>query len=125
MLNIRQLLGQSGEARASSFLKKKGYKIISTNYRCRYGEIDIIAKNDEVLVFIEVKTRTSKEFGGPAAAVDLRKQIQISKTAHHYLANQGNIEIDARFDVVSVLTQKDKATEIEHIVDAFEFCLSG
>jgi putative endonuclease len=123
MLNIRQLLGQHGESKASTYLKKKGYKIITTNSRCRYGEIDIIAQNDEFVVFIEVKTRTSKKFGGPAAAVDLRKQIQISKTAHHYLAGQGNEEIDARFDVISVLTHKGKATEIEHIVDAFEFCL--
>jgi putative endonuclease len=124
MLNIRQLLGQNGEAYASSYLKKKGYTIITTNYRCTYGEIDIIAKDDEVLVFIEVKTRTSKMFGSPAAAVDLRKQIQISKAAHHYLADLGNEEIDARFDVISVLDQKNKTTEIEHIIDAFEFCLS-
>ncbi|TKB09164.1 YraN family protein [Desulforhopalus sp. IMCC35007] len=120
---MRQLLGQNGEADASSYLRKKGYKIITTNYRCKYGEIDIIAKNDEVLVFIEVKTRASKKFGSPAAAVDLRKQIQISKAAHHYLSELGNEEVDARFDVVSVLAEKDKKYKIEHIIDAFEFCL--
>ena len=124
MLNVRQLLGQNGEADASSYLKKKGYKIITTNYRCKYGEIDIIAKNGGVLVFIEVKTRTSQMFGSPAAAVDLRKQIQISKAAHHYLSDLGNEEVDARFDVISVFAQKNMKNEIEHITNAFEFCLS-
>lgn len=122
MPNLRQILGQKGEAQAARYLKQKGYKIIKKNYKCKYGEIDLIARDADVLIFIEVKTRTSIEFGSPAAAVDYRKQKQISKVAYHYLVTHHNEDIDARFDVVSVLSQKNKETTIEHIIDAFNFC---
>lgn len=89
-----------------------------------FGEIDLIARYGGVLIFIEVKTRTSKNFGGPAAAVDYRKQVQISKVAHNYLVTHYNDDTDARFDVVTILSQKGKKTEIEHITNAFEFCIS-
>lgn len=124
MLNLRQILGQKGEAVAGRYLKGKGYTIVKTNYRCLYGEIDLIVRDGDVLIFVEVKTRTSRNFGGPAAAVNYRKQIQISKVAHHYLVTHHNADIDARFDVVSVLSQKGKTTEIEHITNAFDFCIS-
>lgn len=124
MVSLRQLLGQKGEVEASLYLQRKGYKIVATNYRCSFGEIDLVARYGDVLIFIEVKTRTNKNFGGPAAAVDYRKQVQISKVAHHYLVTHHCEDIDARFDVVSILSQKGKKTQIEHISNAFEFCIS-
>ncbi len=123
MRNLRQILGQKGEKQAARYLKKKGYKIVTSNYRCQYGEIDLIAKNADILIFIEVKTRTSSDFGGPAAAVDCRKQKQISKVAHHYLVTHHNDDVDARFDVISILSPSGKKTEIEHITNAFDFCI--
>ncbi|MFT5698740.1 MAG: putative endonuclease [Desulforhopalus sp.] len=124
MVNIRQLLGQKGETEASHYLKRKGYEIIKTNFRCRYGEIDLIARKADVVIFIEVKTRTNNDFGGPAAAVDYRKQKQISKVAHHYMVTHHNDDIDARFDVIAILAKKGLDTEIVHITNAFDFCIS-
>lgn len=124
MLNLRQILGQKGEKQAARFLKQKGYKIVIANYRCKYGEIDLVARDADILIFIEIKTRTSNDFGGPAAAVNYRKQQQISKVAHHYLVtHHRNDDVDARFDVICVLSPKGQQTQIEHIHDAFEFCI--
>ncbi|MFT5728648.1 MAG: putative endonuclease [Desulforhopalus sp.] len=123
MPNLRQILGQKGEKQAAKYLKKKGYKLVTANYRCQYGEIDLIARDADILIFIEVKTRTSTDFGDPAAAVDYRKQQQISKVAHHYLVTHHNDDVDARFDVISILSPNGKMTEIEHITNAFDFCI--
>ena len=123
MVNLRQILGSQGEATAARFLKRKGYTIIKKNYRCSYGEIDLIAQDGDTLVFVEVKTRTSQDFGGPAAAVNFRKQVQISKTAHNFLTEL-NSDTDARFDVVSILMEKNKERQIDHITNAFDFALS-
>ena len=123
MRNLRQILGDKGEKQAARYLKKKGYKIVTSNYKCQYGEIDLIARDADILIFIEVKTRTSCDFGGPAAAVDFRKQKQISKVAHHYLVTHHNDDVDARFDVISILSPNGKKTEIEHIINAFDFCI--
>lgn len=123
MPNLRQLLGQKGEKQAVRHLKLKGYKVITTNYRCQYGEIDIIARDADTLIFIEVKTRKTTAFGGPSAAVDHRKQKQISKVAHHYLITHHNDDVDARFDVISILSPDGKASEIEHITNAFDFSI--
>jgi len=123
MVNLRQILGEKGEKQAARYLKKKGYKIVTANYRCKYGEIDLIARYADILIFIEVKTRTSTYFGVPAAAVDYRKQQQISKVAHHYLITHHNDDVDARFDVISILSPRGQKAEIEHISDAFDFCI--
>jgi len=123
MRNLRQILGQKGEKQAARYLKKKGYKVVTANYRCQYGEIDLIARDADILIFIEVKTRTSTDFGGPAAAVGYRKQQQISKVAHHYLVTHHNDDVDARFDVISILSPIGQKTEIEHITNAFDFCI--
>ncbi len=123
MVSLRQILGQQGEASAARYLKSKGYRVIKKNYRCSYGEIDLIAPDGDTLVFIEVKTRTSTSFGEPAAAVNFRKQQQISKTAHYFLTELGK-DKDARFDVISILQEKGKEMRIDHITNAFDFALS-
>lgn len=124
MLSKRQLLGQSGEAQAARFLKKRGLKIVTRNYSCKHGEIDIIGRDGDVLVFVEVKTRSQESFGTPSSAVTFRKQQQISKTAHNYMVEHQISDVDARFDVISVLAPKGEKVRIEHIPDAFEFCIS-
>ena len=110
----KKTLGKKGEEIALKYLKKKGYKILATNYRCPLGEIDIIAKYKKVIAFIEVKTRRSSTFGLPQESVNQRKQYQLSKVALYRLT-----KTKARFDVVSVLIDND-SEKVELIQDAFE-----
>jgi putative endonuclease len=111
-------LGKEGEAAAVRFLKKKGFRIVETNYRTPVGEIDIIAKDKNVLVFIEVKTRADKTFGYPFEAVNARKREKIRKVALSFMKKYRR-EFPARFDVLSII-MKDGKKHIEHISDAFE-----
>src|SRR3954462_3604774 len=83
-------LGLMGENAAAKFLKKQGFKILVPRYRCRYGEIDLVAREKDTLVFIEVKTRTSTEYGDPYEAVTLEKQKHMSKVALDYLCKIQN-----------------------------------
>ena len=112
-------LGRKGEEVALRFLKKKGYKIIEKNYVCKMGEMDIIAREKDTLVFIEVKTRTSMAFGPPQLAVNSTKQMQLSKVALYFLKEKRLEDIKARFDVVAILL-RPKGEEIELIKDAFD-----
>lgn len=111
-------IGNWGEEAAVGLLKKKGYIILERNFRGERGEIDIIARDNETLVFVEVKTRLQKTFGNPEDAVDNRKQAQIGKIAMVYLMEKDLKEKDCRFDVVAVFKAGTK-TEIRHIEDAF------
>jgi putative endonuclease len=88
-------LGRRGEEVAFRFLKKKGYRIIEKNYACKMGEMDIIAKEKDTLVFIEVKTRTSSLFGPPQLAVNFSKQRQLSKVALNYLKERIKKELNS------------------------------
>ena len=114
----RLLLGRSGEDEAVRSLKKNGYRIVERNYRCRYGEIDIVALDGKVIVFVEVKTRTGHGFGAPGEAVDLRKQLHIARAAQHYIAEKGVEGREARFDVVGIVGS-DGRRRVELIKDAF------
>jgi|SRR3972149_7207737 len=122
MTNTRIDIGKRGETLAISFLKKNGYRIIESNFRCRYGEIDIIAQDGKTVAFIEVKTKTSNRFGSPTQAVDSRKQRQVSKTALAYISQKRLTNYSARFDVVGI-NIKGSNSEIELIKNAFELCL--
>ncbi len=110
--------GKLAEEAAVKFLDSKGYKVIGRNYRTRFGEIDIIAREDGVTCFVEVKARHSRLFGEPCEAVSTRKQGQISRCALYYLKENGLCDKPARFDVVSVI-YADSLPEIELIRDAF------
>ncbi len=113
-------IGQEAEATAVSFLKKKGFKILYKNYRTPVGEIDIIAKEKDTIVFIEVKARTSTYYGLPKEAVTAKKQQQIIKTALWYLKEkQLHNKSKIRFDVIAILLTNNK-TKIEHIKEAFQ-----
>ena len=117
---LRKLFGDAGERAAVSYLKKKGYRIHGRQMRNLFGEIDIIAQDGECLVFVEVKTRSSDRAGAPSAAVGLRKQRQISRTATAWLKKRNLLDHRARFDVISIIWPSGGQPEIEHIQNAFE-----
>jgi len=112
-------LGTKGENIAVRFLQKKGYRIVARNYKTPVGEIDIIARDGETTVFIEVKTRTVVSFGYPFEAVDNRKKHKLKNLALLYLKRQGK-ESAVRFDVLSIFCRDNGIQDIEHIKDAFE-----
>lgn len=118
MKRNRTDLGGRGEAYGKAFLKRKGYRILEENYRTSIGEIDIIARDGDTVVFVEVKTRESGRFGRPFEAVDLRKQRKISGAALLYLKQFRSVP-PCRFDVVSVYEGKS-GLKAELIRDAFE-----
>jgi putative endonuclease len=113
-------IGPQGEELAADYLNRFGYKIIERNYRRRFGEIDIIAKEEETIVFVEVKTRRSTRFGTPFEAVDLRKQRQLSRVALDYLTRHDLLERPARFDIIAVLMEHEQKPRFEVIKNAFD-----
>jgi len=111
--------GKQGEDIAVAYLKKRGYKIIERNYICLFGEIDIVAKDENTLVFVEVKSRKSEVFGDPQVAVGLAKQKRMSKISLKYLEEKNLYPCNARFDVVAIKILPAGNT-IELIQNAFE-----
>ena len=112
-------LGSKGEDVAAKFLKRNGYRIIARNYKTPLGEIDIIAKDGNTIVFIEVKTRTSYAFGYPFESVTTKKKQKLKNLALLYLKKHGH-QSAARFDVISISSDNDMKMDIEHIKDAFD-----
>lgn len=110
----KKLLGASGEKLAVKYLKKQKYKILEVNYKTHFGEIDVIAQDGQAIVFIEVKTRTSSDYGEPSEAVDYKKRQKYKIVAEEYLMRTGKTDCECRFDAVEV-----KNKEINHIKDAF------
>ncbi len=110
-------LGRKGEEAAVAFLKKKEYRIVERNWYFSGYEIDIISEDEEFIVFIEVKTRTSSEWGNPGDAVDERRMRRMIRAASHYLKIK-RIDKPARFDIITVLGN-ERHFELEHIEDAF------
>jgi len=121
MTRERLSLGKKGEDLAIAQLRALKYKILERNFKCALGEIDIIAREKDTLVFVEVKTRRTRDFGGPAAAVNERKQRQLSRVALTYLNMKKLPQMPARFDVVAV-ELIPPAPRIEVLRDAFELC---
>lgn len=115
-------LGKYGEEIAANYLMKRGYIIKERNYRSSLGEIDIICKDQETIVFIEVKTRSSRKYGYAGESVDQNKQKKIIINAINYLVRKNLKAFKFRFDVVLIhLSNKQNNEEIEHIKDAFNF----
>ncbi len=110
----KKLLGRVGEKKAEDFLKKKGYKILTTNYKTHLGEIDIIAEDKGVTVFVEVKLRSGYDYGSGAEAVNARKQEKYFKVATEYLVRNKKLDVPCRFDVVEI-----EDGQINLIIDAF------
>ncbi|WP_373498551.1 YraN family protein [Desulfococcus sp.] len=121
MLNRPQRFGLAGESLAAEILEGSGYRILTRNYRTKMGEIDIIARDGEVLVFVEVKARAgSGLYGNPKYAVNRAKQRRISKAALHYLKETGRMGCRARFDVVSIISRGEGGVRWEIVKNAFE-----
>jgi putative endonuclease len=110
--------GSSGEKAAAEYLRSKGFAILETNYRAEGCELDIIAREGDTIVFVEVKTRAGTSYGFPEEAVGAVKQENIGRAAEAYLLTH-RLENEIRFDVISVVTPKNKAPEIHHFPDAF------
>lgn len=109
-------LGKKGEEIAVRYLKEKHYEILETNWQAHKFEIDIIALDKKEIVFVEVKTRSTNFFGTPEEAVTLSKQKHLIEGAHYYL-EENEIDLDARFDVISIINSPQ--LKVEHIEEAF------
>ncbi len=113
-------LGTNGEKRAEVYLRRRGYRIVEKNYRCRLGEIDLIAFKDKTIVFCEVKTRNNKEYGEPYESVTRHKQERLRLLAEIYLQKTKRYDFDCRFDVISILLGlHGRVKELIHIKNAF------
>lgn len=116
------LSGAWGESVAAGFLKKKHYKLVAMNYRCRFGEIDLIVSNKNFLVFVEVKLRKSDKFANAHEFVDYHKQNRIRTTAEYFLSDY-QTRLQPRFDVIEIYAPDGVNTQnpvIRHMEDAFQ-----
>ena len=111
--------GELGERAAKKFLQAQGMKFLVANFRSAHGEIDLIFREPDCLVFTEVKTRSSEDWTRPAAAVDARKRRLLSQTALDYLALLKNPPVKFRFDIVEVLLANGAVREVRHLPNAF------
>jgi putative endonuclease len=109
-------LGSDAEKAAAIYLQQKGLKLLASNYRCRYGEIDLVMRDGKTIVFVEVRMRSNPSFGGAAMSITPAKQQKLIRTASHYLQLHGNS--DCRFD--AILMQSKTSDSIEWITNAFD-----
>lgn len=114
-----KVLGSEGEILAVRYLKRQGYAIIARNFTTRVGEIDIIAKDGETIVFVEVKTRTNDAFGAPFESINAAKKKKLTNAASLFLKSLKK-ETPARFDIISIIRHPSGNNRIQHIKDAFE-----
>lgn len=112
-------LGRRGEDAAARFLHRHGYEIVERNWKCKAGEADIIARDGEWVVFVEVKTRTSIEKGLPSEAVNKEKRHRYEKIAALFLSNYDAVDVPVRFDVVSILVTGENRALLRHHINAF------
>lgn len=112
------LLGKKGEEMAQSYLMRKGYELLETNYRYQKAEIDIIARKNNLIAIVEVKTRKSSDYGEPESFLKPAQIKRLVNAANFYIEQLDDASIEVRFDIVSILLDGRKAS-IEHIEDAF------
>lgn len=112
-------LGRRGEEAAARFLIRRGYEIVERNWTCAAGEADIIARDGDWIVFVEVKTRTSVEKGFPSEAVDARKRERYERIAALFLAGYDEVDVPVRFDVVALLVVAPDRALVRHHINAF------
>ena len=120
MRDRRRVLGDEGEGRAEAYLRGKGFRILGRNVRSPLGELDLIADDQGVLVFVEVKRRRSGTYGGAIEAVDARKRAKLTQLAAHYLAQHRIRDRACRFDVVLIQDDAAPAEAVRHIANAFD-----
>jgi putative endonuclease len=122
---LRKLFGDRGERLAVRHLKRQGYRILARQSRNRIGEIDIIARDGEWLVFVEVKTRASGQAGHPAEAVTFAKQKQLTRAALAWLKRRRLLDCRARFDVIAIRWEPGRPPVLDHYRHAFEAAGDG
>lgn len=110
-------LGKKGEDLAANYLLKKGYKIVARNFSFQKAEVDIIARKDNILAIIEVKTRSTPDFGNPQEFVKGRQIQRLVKAVDHFV-NDHNMDVEVRFDIIAIIKNK-AGTRLEHLEDAF------
>ncbi len=113
--------GNAGEAEAARYLRKQGYTLLASQWRCRFGELDLVARDRKgTICFVEVKLRSAGAIGLPREFVDARKQERLRKAAACYLSIHG-LDAPARFDVAEVYTDKERrVVRLEYLADAFQ-----
>lgn len=112
-------LGPRGEQMAADYLTQRGYRVVARNYRCPVGEIDLVAIDDDTVVFVEVKTRSSDEAADPEIAVHPEKRRRLTRAGKHFVARHRLHEKPCRFDVVAIVDRGTGSPQIEHFEDAF------
>ncbi len=122
MPSARSELGARGEGLARAFLKAKGYRVVATNYRCRHGEVDIIARDGPCLVFVEVRTRRARGwFGAPQESISRHKRRRLITTAETYLQDSNEDHADWRIDLVAInIDSRGIVRPVEHVENAVE-----
>lgn len=117
MTKRRQIIGSTGEQAACRFLNDSGYEILETNYRCPLGEIDIVARNDGLIIFVEVRTKTGTGYGSPRESITTAKGKRLKNLARYYMQQNYQREITSRIDLIAVmLNRADHAIDqLEHI----------
>lgn len=110
-------LGKWGEALAAEFVEKQGYEILERDWKSGHHDLDIIARDEDTLVIIEVKTRRNRLFGDPEEAIDYKKRLSLQSAINHYVKSH-RIKIPVRFDVISIVGMIGSTPEIDHIKDA-------
>lgn len=119
MPSPRSRVGRSAEIAAAAELGRRGYSIVASNYRCRRGEIDLVANEGDSLVFVEVRCKRTDEYGTPAESITAAKMRKLIATAEHYLVEHGSTDVACRFDVVEVVASDGKLVVKDIIRDAF------
>jgi len=119
MTKQRKSLGKWGEERARQFLEKNGYKLITNNWRNRYGEIDIIMLDKDTLVFIEVRTKSNNRYGTSIESINYKKQLQMIKTAEGFLQYKNWYNRTTRFDVV-LIDKENSIYKLEHLKNVIQ-----
>jgi putative endonuclease len=120
MVEDNKSLGERGETIAVAYLKGQRFAILERNFRCKGGEVDIVARDGKTLVFVEVKSRRNEAYGPPQLSVTPFKQRQISKAALTWLAKNGKQDCSARFDVIAIMLRDHEVPAIDHIRNAFD-----
>ena len=118
-MDDRAELGRAGEKQAARFLRRKGHRIVTRNYCCPLGEIDLVTLDGKLIVFVEVKTRTTSEHADPEENVNPAKQKKIALCAEYFLRQTGSDDRACRFDVIAITMDHNRKMEIEHFMDAF------
>lgn len=117
-MDVKRIIGDAGEAFVAEYIKSKGFIISTRNYRTKQGEIDIIAENNDEILFIEVKTRSDGSFASPQEYVDRHKQMRIIAASDYYLMYNG-VGLNPRFDVAEVFLDNDGKMSLNYIENAF------